>query len=167
MNVLNLSLVPDAIRPGGFAVAVRIDGEPLTELVRKVEAHHRRADGKDPAPCRYTWVRAGVMLLPGWHLLGVPNSPWCPGFSEVLVCTCGEAACGAIAVSVRLGPRHVGWLAWRQFPLADACPDCEFRPLLFARPQYEAELERASLEFRQRHGEPTASAGGGRDPGSS
>ena len=65
----------------------------------------------------------------------------------MLVCTCGEAVCGAIAVSVRVWPEHVGWLAWRQFPLAEACPRCEFRPLLFRRSQYEAELVRVSEQY--------------------
>jgi hypothetical protein len=148
MSVLELALVPDRTRPQELAVAVRFDGEPLTEPVRRVEAPHRRAVGADPAAGRYTWVRAEVMLLPRRHLLGVPASPWCPGFSEVLICTCGEAACGAIAVSVRVWPRHVGWLAWRQFPLAEASPLCEFRPLVFGRSQYEAELARVSEEYR-------------------
>jgi hypothetical protein len=149
MNVITLGLVPDAGWPHDFTVAVHIDGEPLTERVRRIEAAHRQATGADPSVGRYRWVRAGVMLLPGRHLLGVPNSPWCPGFSEVLVCTCGEAACGAFAVSVRVWPGHVGWLAWRQFPLTEACPYCEFRPLLFLRPQYEAELARVSEAYRR------------------
>jgi hypothetical protein len=149
MNVIELSLVPDRIRPHNFAVAVRIDGEWLTELARRAEVPHRLAVGADPAVWRYTWVWAGFMLLPARHLLGGPASPWCPGFSEVLVCTCGEAACGAIAVSVRVWPRHVGWLAWRQFPSEEASGPCEFRPLLFSRHQYEAELARVSGEYRR------------------
>ena len=149
MNVIALRLVPDAGWPYDFTVSVHIDGEPLTERVRRVEAAHRHAGGPDPSVTPYQWVRAKVMLLPGRHLLGVPNSPWCPGFSEVLVCTCGEAACGAIAVSVRLWPEDVGWLAWRQFPLAEACPQCEFRPLVFRRSQYETELARVSEEYRR------------------
>ena len=140
----NPALVPDVGWPHDFTVAVHIDGEPLTETVRRIEASHRRTAGEEPSVTRYQWVRAGVMLLPGRHLLGIPASLWCPGFSEVLVCSCGEAACGAIAVSVRVWPEHVAWLAWRQFPLAEACPYCEFRPLFFSRPQYDAELGHAS-----------------------
>ena len=94
-------------------------------------------------------MRGAVMLLPGRHLLGVSSSPWCPGFSEVLVCTCGEAACGAIAVSVRVWPRYVGWLAWRQVPLAEACPSCELHPVVFERARYEVELERVSKEYQR------------------
>jgi hypothetical protein len=149
MNALELFLVPDRVRTSDFAVAVQIDGEPLTEQVRKIEARHRQAAGCDPTACRYTWVQARVMLLPGLHWMGVSASPWCPGFSEVLVCTCGEAACGSIAVSVRVSPGYVGWLAWRQFPLREACPHFEFRPLLFRRSQYEAELIRVSEEYRR------------------
>ncbi len=152
MNVINLALVPDCIRPNHLAVAVSIDGEPLTERVRRVEVPHRLAVGADPSVTRYTWVWAGFMLLPRRHLLGVPASPWWPGFSEVLVCTCGEAACGAIAVSVRVWPGHVGWLAWRQFPLVEASPLCKFPSLVFNRSQYEAELERVSEEYRRTRG---------------
>ena len=94
MNVLDLSLVPDRIRMGDFAVEVRIDGEPLTERVRKIEAHHRQALGGDPMVCRYTWVCAKVMLLPGLHLMGVPASPWCPGYSELLCALAGKRRAG-------------------------------------------------------------------------
>jgi hypothetical protein len=149
MNVITLGLVPDADWPHDFTVSVHIDVEPLTERIRRIEATHRQGVGADPSVSRYKSVRAGVMLLPVRHLLGVPNSAWCPGFSEMLVCTCGEAACGAVAVSVRVWPGHVGWLAWRQFPLAEACPHCEFRPLVFRRPQYEGELARVSEEYRR------------------
>lgn len=149
MNVITLELVRDPRRPHDFAVSIHIDGDPLTERVRQIEARYRKTVGSDPAVSRYRWVRAGVMLLPGRHLMGIPNSPWCSGFSEVLVCTCGEAACGAIAVSVRMWPEHVGWLAWRQFPLAEASPLCEFRPLLFRRQQYEMELARVSDLYRR------------------
>ena len=109
MNVVHLALLPPRHPSRGFTVAVHIDGEPLTELARRVEVSHRLAIGADHDRIRYTWVWAGVMLLPRLHLLGVSASPWCPGFSEVLVCTCGEAACGAIAVSVRVWPNHIGW----------------------------------------------------------
>lgn len=149
MNVITLELVPPVNGPRDFTVAVCIDGEPLTERVQRIEAPHRQAAGADPSVSRYKWVRAGVMLLPGRHLLGEPASPWCAGLSEVLVCTCGEAGCGAVAVSVRVWPEYVGWLAWRQFPLAEAHRNCEFRPLLFSRQQYEAELERVSAEYCQ------------------
>ena len=149
MNIIALGLVPDVSRSHDFTVSVHIDGEPLIETVRRIEASHRQAIGSDPSVSRYQWVRAGVMLRPGRHLLGTPNSPWLPGFSEVLVCNCGEAACGAIGVSVRVWGEYVGWLAWRQFPLTEACLSCEWRPLVFHRPQYEAELDRVSEEYRR------------------
>jgi hypothetical protein len=43
MNVITLGLVPDAGWPHDFTVAVHIDGEPLTERVRRIEAARRRA----------------------------------------------------------------------------------------------------------------------------
>lgn len=146
MNRIGLALVPHPDWPH-FTVAITIDGETLTERVRRAEAHYRELIGADPSVSRYRWAQARDLLLPGRHLLGTPNSPWCPGFSEVLVCSCGEAVCGAIAVQVRVGREHVGWLAWRQFPLAEAWRLCEFRPLIFRRSQYEAELARVSNEY--------------------
>jgi hypothetical protein len=103
--------------------------------------------GADPSVSRHQEAQARVLLLPGRHLLGTPNSPWCPGFSEVLVCNCGEAVCGAIAVRVRVSREHVGRLAWRQFPLAEASPLCEFRPVIFRRSQYEEGQARVSSEY--------------------
>jgi hypothetical protein len=148
MNTIQLGLVMDHGWVQDFAVEIRIDGEPLIERVRRVIAPHREASGADPSESRYKWMPARDLLLPTRHLLGVSSTPWCPGFSEVLVCTCGEAACGAIAVSVRLRPEHVGWLAWRQFPLAEAYRNCEFPPLVFRRSQYEEELARVSEEYQ-------------------
>jgi hypothetical protein len=152
MNVIEFALVPDVGWPNDFAAAVYIDGEPLTERVRRVEAPHRQAAGYDPSAVRYQWVRAEIMLLPSRHLLGTSGSPWSDwllGLSEVLVCTCGEAVCGSVGVSVRLWPRHVGWLAWRRFPLTEAHPRCEFQPQLFSRAQYEAELVRVSEKYHR------------------
>jgi len=152
MNVIGLALVPDNSRPHDFRVAISIDGEPLTERVRRVEAPYRHEAGGEPPATRYQWVAAGLLLLPSRHLVGPSASPWSDwllGLSEVLVCTCGEAACGSIGVAVRVWPEHVGWLAWRQFPLAESDPRCEFRTLVFRRAQYEAELERVSAEYRR------------------
>jgi hypothetical protein len=89
------------------------------------------------------------MLLPSRHLLGIPKTPWFSGFSEVLVCSCGEAACRAIAVVIRVWPSRVGWLAWRQFPATESSACCEFGPLMFERRQYEMELARVSEEYRE------------------
>jgi hypothetical protein len=148
MNTIQLALVMDHGWLQDFVVEIHVDGEPLTERVRRIEAPYREASGSDPSESRYKWRPARDLLLPARHLLGVSSTPWCPGFCEVLVCNCGEAACGAIAVSVKLRPEYVGWLAWRQFPLAEAYPNCEFQPLVFRRSQYEEELTRVSEEYQ-------------------
>jgi hypothetical protein len=153
MNVITLSLVPHRTRPGDQAVAIRIDAECLIDRVLRIETDYWQAIGADPTSRHYTWVRARDMLLPSRHLLGVPaGPPWFPGFSELLICSCGEAACRAIAVRVRVWPSRVGWLAWRQFPAAEACPRTAFSPLLFDREQYEGELVRVSEEYRRTTG---------------
>lgn len=149
MNVIQLELVPDPSWLNDYTVSIVIDGEPLIELVRKIEAPYLQAIGTNPEISRYKPVRARVMLLPGRHLLGEPIFRWFEGFSEILVCTCGEALCGAIAVSVRVWPERIGWLAWRQFAMRESSPLCEFRPMIFHRSQYEAELIRISEEYQR------------------
>ena len=148
MNDLALLLVPNLIRPGDFAVEIRVDGECLIDHVLRVEEDYWQSVGADPNSRHYSWVWARDMLLPSRHLLGVPATPWFLDFSEILACSCGEVACRAIAVRSHVWPSHIGWLAWRQFPVAESSHRCGFRPLLFRRHQYEAELTRVSLEYR-------------------
>ena len=73
--------------------------------------------------------------------------------AEAIVAGAVDAGCGVVLqVSQNAARFHGGdprpvVAACRA--LAEACPDCEFRPLLFRRPQYEAELARVSEEYRR------------------
>ena len=146
MHVLQLELLPrDDWREA--VVAIRINGESLLDRVARLETAQRISRGLPLQPTRYDWAEARRLLLPRQHLLGPPAISYWDGFSELLVCTCGESGCGAIAVSIRSMPRHIAWLAWRQLPLNET-PQLDFPALLFARPQYEAELSRVSEQYR-------------------
>ena len=150
MNILSLELIPSPYGLWDWRVAIRIDGESLICRVLRVEADYLRSIDAEITESRYSWVRARLYLLPYRAWLGAPELPWFPGFSEVVVCSCGEAMCRAISVKIEVWPNRIAWMAWRQFPTAQSSVSNEFRPLLFDRQQYESELTRVSEEY-QRH----------------
>ncbi len=160
MNTIQLGLVMDHGWVQDFTVEIRVDGEPLIERVRRVIAPHRAASGADPSESRYKWMPARDLLLPTRHLLGVSVDPVVSRIQRGVGLHLRGGGMRAIAVSVRLRPEHVGWLAWRQFPLAEAYRNCEFPALVFRRSQYEEELVSVSDEYLRKKGSVQAGSSG-------
>jgi hypothetical protein len=139
MNALGLALLPKPHRPQYTEVSIHLDGIPLVDQLRRPEP--RQSENY------FRWNRARSLLTPGRHLLGTPRFPRYEGFSEILVCTCGETFCMALVVKAQVWPRHVGWLAWRIGSQGHTSPCDEPRPMLFGRSQYEAEVARVSEQY--------------------
>jgi hypothetical protein len=148
MNVIRFALSPTVCYPSDSGVGIWVDGESLIDRIRRLEASWWASVGSPQPDGQYVWVPARTALLPQRHLLGEPAVPWCGEFSPVLVCNCGEYACRSYAVKVEVTPERVVWSAWTELPREEARLGELLRPLAFDRNQYEAELVRASEEYR-------------------
>jgi hypothetical protein len=148
MNTVRFALCPTVCNSSDAGAGIWVDGESLIDRIRRLEAPWWAEVGSPQPDGQYVWVPARTALLPGRHLLGEPAVPWCGEYSPVVVCNCGEYACGSYAVKVELLPGRVIWSAWAEFPPEEARLGKRLRPLTFDREQYEADLVRVSEEYR-------------------
>jgi hypothetical protein len=151
MNTIRLALASTICYPPDAGVGIWVDGESLIDNIRRLEAPWWAKVGSTQPEGQYVWVPARTALLPRRHLLGEPAVPWCGEFSPVVVCNCGEYGCRSYAVKVELSSKRVVWSAWVEMPPEEVRLGELLRPLAFDRDQYEAELIRASEEYRTLH----------------
>lgn len=96
----------------------------------------------------YIGLELRYVAAPSRHLLGEPVGPY--GYTEkvtLLQCVCGEAGCWSLLARITLTTET---LTWSDFEQPHRGPDSgaghwrydAMRPLVFARSQYEAELQR-------------------------
>lgn len=148
MNTIRFALAPTVCYPPDAGVGIWIDGENLIDHIRQLEVPWWTGIGSPQPDGQYVWVPARTALLPRRHLLGEPAVPWCGEFSPVVVCNCGEYACRCYAVKIELLPEWVLWSAWAEVPQEEARLTGLLGSLAFDRNQYEAELIRASEEYK-------------------
>jgi hypothetical protein len=152
------------VNKGGIHVAaITINGEPLLDLVRRVEVPFverelatRIAKGEDASELTralvagdYDPLPAPMLLWPSRELLDKPTGA--SGFTldpndprrrkaTVLGCTCGIIECWFLQVRIDVADDNVRWSDFNQFHRNWAY---ELGPFVFPRDRYEHEIKHA------------------------
>jgi rhodanese-related sulfurtransferase len=140
-----------ATSPGGWiygAISIAINGRGLRDVIDQVEASQRSLPGWDGRGSRYDHLPLGELRASVRdHFLGEPGHKHgvTEGKSMLLICTCGEYGCGAIAVRIQVEARSVVWRdmecvnrRWSYAALSDA---------RFDRRHYEHAISRLEREI--------------------
>jgi hypothetical protein len=119
VDVLEIELRPAEY---GDEAHFRINGRPLLEMVREVEAPMAAAEGNPEIAGAYGPIPANLMMAPSRHLLEKPD----PLYSDlvrsgraskaaVLVCgDCGEPGCWPFCVRIVIDGDIVRWSDYEQ-----------------------------------------------------
>ncbi|MFO0936870.1 MAG: hypothetical protein U0798_10190 [Gemmataceae bacterium] len=145
---------------GGFQPAeVRINGNPLIDLIRKAEepwtlaeymAQQSELPNKDEyrlAPGDYHYLSCNRIFKPSQEWLGVPSKLGFVlddedprrGKAMVLGCTCGISECWFVQARIEVRQNTVHWSDFGQFHRPSWCYD--LGPFIFDREQYESQLD--------------------------
>jgi hypothetical protein len=151
MNRLDLQWLDTPMEEGTLvrALAIRIDGRSLIDLVRDIEAPFPQAQGDADLAGSYAW-------LPEWHHLAAEfqNPSVDAGTKTTLLgCTCGEPGCWPLLAKITPHDDVVVWSEFEQ-PYRDGTGGRSawryeaFGPFVFARDQYDAELAKLRATLR-------------------
>jgi hypothetical protein len=133
-------------------IAIAINGRDLCDIIARVEAPQAACHGNPRAAGGYHDLSLGQLRASvREHLLGEPGDTQCvtAGKSVLLICTCGEIGCQAVAVRIQDDGRIVVWRdaentnqPWSYAALSEARFDR--RQYLRAISRLEAELNEAA-----------------------
>jgi hypothetical protein len=131
---------------GGARTTIRINGEPLVEVVRRCELEAPRSANQANLAGAYAplW---GYRFDDGLFL-GRPASPeFQHGDAVTLMgCTCGHVGCWPFVARIRVEGTRVVWSGFEQ-PFRPRWRYDAMDPLVFGRRDYEAEVARARERF--------------------
>ena len=151
MDRIDFQLIPGGPDDFEDRVAIDVNDISLLELVRGAESRFALSSGELKPTIAYRWVPARFTVLPAEHFLGRDTLGWWEDAVPVLVCSCGEWACTAIVVQIKVLSNRVIWRAWRDRSDRENARALEsLGPCLFERLQYESALKRVSEQYRLR-----------------
>jgi len=116
-----------------------VNGEPLPDLLRRVELPSARRDGQADLAGSYAGLPDDGIRWPSRHYLGEPVLSWFDdGDTVMLGCTCGDWGCWPFTARVTVDHGTVTWSGYRH-----GHRDWDYdslRDLTFALGPYEAAL---------------------------
>jgi hypothetical protein len=140
MNRIAIELTP----PNEWGVRkalVRIDGRPLLDIVRELEAPIAAADGQPDLAGKYDYLSAASVLAPSRQLLGEAARPSLEYGDRVSVleCECGCEGCWPLLMRITVTEDRVTWSDPQQWH-RDHWGYLSGWQLVFDRRQYEQAL---------------------------
>jgi hypothetical protein len=133
---------------GGARVCIRVNEEPLRDLVRRYERPWATASGQPNLAGAYgllTGYRFDTGLFFGEP--AVARNRFAGGVA-LMGCTCGEVGCWPFVARIDIDDDEVVWRDFRQ-PHRPSWRYADFAPLHFDRTAYEAEVAAAEQRFRE------------------
>ena len=145
MDTIRLRVVEGLDFPIGRADETRIfvNGRDLTDVIREIELPFARREGKPDLAGDYAGLPPEAVFFPSRRLLGRPEERYADrrGKISVLGCTCGDAGCWPLLVSIEPLEDRVVWRGFEQ-PHRSRWGYGGLGPFVFDRARYTAELER-------------------------
>lgn len=145
----NVKCKRQGIRPwvdwGVRRALIRIDGRPLLDIVRELEAPIAAANGEPDLAGQYGYLPAAEVLLPSRRLLGMLAHPGL-GYGEkvsVLECECGCEGCWPLLMRIAVTDDFVIWRDPEQLHRKHWVYPAHWQ-LVFDRRQYQQALESAT-----------------------
>ncbi|MEN3537886.1 hypothetical protein AAH991_22420 [Microbispora sp. ZYX-F-249] len=140
MNVVEFRLDPPA---GDWAfgnVEILVDGVPLRDLAKVVEAPFAASEGHPGIAGAYEGL-SERLCWPSRHFLGEPELRWFDeGETVLLGCDCGEWGCWPLTARVEVTGTTVVWSGFRNGHRDGQWDLSALGPFVFERGQYEAAL---------------------------
>jgi hypothetical protein len=133
---------------GGASIGIRVNDEPLRDLVRRYELSSATASGQPDLAGSYGLL-SGYRFDTGLFLGEPANALYrTSGGVALMVCTCGDVGCWPFVVRIDISDDEIVWHDFRQ-PHRPAWSYAEFAPLHFDRTAYDAEVADAERRFRE------------------
>jgi hypothetical protein len=126
---------------GARAALVRVDGRPLLDLIREIEAPIAAAAGQPELAGTYGYLSAVDVVAPSRHMLGHAARGLLNYGDKVSVleCECGCEGCWPLLVGITVTDDAVIWSEFQQPHRSNWVYPAELR-LVFDRRQYEQAL---------------------------
>ena len=145
MNRLTLEIVPNEDPVVPYGVEILIDGCSLAVLAKVAERPSATLEGCPEMAGEYFGVSPADVVLPSRHFWGRPACflyDYGDG-TQILGCDCGDPMCWPLICRIVVSPEQIIWSDFRQVrrPKWD---HSNLGPFVFARSQYEAEVEKLS-----------------------
>jgi hypothetical protein len=115
MDAIELRLESGRVGAHEFQnVLILINGHPLKDLARAVEAHYAQAEGNPTLAGSYAPLATYQFDHDRNHFLGTPVATWFEDGDTVLMgCECGEWGCWPLTAIIHVGPETVRWSGFR------------------------------------------------------
>lgn len=110
MNRFEVELLPENDW-GARQALILIDGRPLLDLIREIEAPIAAANGQPDLAGKYDYLNSADVLFPSRHLLGEPVRPLLDYGEKVSVleCDCGCEGCWPLLMRITVADDSVIW----------------------------------------------------------